>query len=333
MPILAHYGADELYCGLVPSEWLRRFGRQRWLNRRGPGAGNFLDFEAFREASEAARGLQVPLFLAVNSKGYTHEEVQYLLALIERVISEAPVEALIISDLGLLHALHLRGLAIRVHLSSLCVCMNSSALDFFRQLRVKRIILPRHLSLQEIEVLSQGVRGLELEAFILNDGCPFEEGFCRTSHEAGGPFCLHPWQYELLGPTAQKEADSFSQHLEDYREWLWFNNNCGCSYSEKGLPLGPCGLCALPAFERAGISAIKIAGREASLFRKLGSLQLVKAAMKRLAKGLPREELLEELRGLRDTPGLCEKGFMCYYREAMGEGGKLPSLKKERSSM
>ena len=40
LEMLLESGAEELYCGIVPSEWSERFNGPVWLNRRSPkGSG------------------------------------------------------------------------------------------------------------------------------------------------------------------------------------------------------------------------------------------------------------------------------------------------------
>jgi hypothetical protein len=92
--------------------------------------------------------------------------------------------------------------------------------------------------------------------------------------------------------------------------------NCGCSFSPKRLPNGPCGLCAIWDFCRIGVDCLKIVGREAHPHRKLLSLQLVNSVVQAVSEGRTIEDARGFARGLRETPDLCDSGYMCYYREA-----------------
>ena len=156
---------------------------------------------------------------------------------------------------------------------------------------------------------------MEYEVFALNDGCFFEEGFCQTSHTLG-PFCLTDWEvanYNTEGRTLSLEETA--SHLEEFRTYWWYQNNCGSSFQKDGLPNGPCSLCWFGLFRDWGITAVKIAGREASFHRKMGSLQLVKAVMDEVRNGASVKEVGKVSRSLRKTPEYCEKGYMCYFRD------------------
>ena len=96
---------------------------------------------------------------------------------------------------------------------------------------------------------------------------------------------------------------------------MWYQNNCGSSCQKDGLPNGPCSLCWFADFRAWGVAAVKIVGREASFFRKMRSLQLVKAVMDEVREGASANSIAELARSLRKTPEYCEKGYMCYFRE------------------
>jgi putative protease len=99
------------------------------------------------------------------------------------------------------------------------------------------------------------------------------------------------------------------------REYLWYQNNCGSSFQQNGLPNGPCSLCWFGHFRDWGVTAVKIVGREASFYRKMRSLQLVKAVMAEVKEGGACEKIAQFARSLRATPEYCDKGYMCYFRD------------------
>jgi putative protease len=217
-----------------------------------------------------------------------------------RLLREMGIGALIVADLGLLMALAEAGHAKQLHLSSLATSTNAASSRFYKTLGVSRIILPRHLTLAEMERCVIG--GLEFEAFIINDGCVFEEGLCATSHDAG-TFCLADGDgLKNMPPKA----------LEHYAFFKWTQNNCGCS-SSRGFPLGPCGLCAIPRLRTAGIGSLKVVGREASLARKLASVKLAAMARDIALNGGEAERIKEATIALRGGSSLCDHARACYY--------------------
>jgi putative protease len=254
--------------------------------------------------------------VTLNAPYYPEGSIAYLLKLTEELVGELNIDGVIVSDLGFLMALGRAELPLRIHLSSLGGCFNSRSARFFASLGVDRIILPRQLRLSEIErIVKQTGPGIEFEVFAVNDGCYFEEGFCQTTHTFG-PFCLTDWHMKSRNISdGQSSEDEIKGHLKELNEYLWYQNNCGSSFQQDGLPNGPCSLCRFGHFSDWGIAAVKIVGREASFHRKIGSIQLVKALMDEVRAGGSREAIASAARALRNTPEHCDKGYMCYYRD------------------
>jgi putative protease len=290
-------GADEFYCGLAPPGWKKRFGAA-WTNRRHPDSAGVLNEQALLEIIAAAGS--IPVHVALNSPHYPPGAVEMLAEFGGRLLQDLGVSALIVADMDLLLALIDAGHAADLHISSLVTVSNAASSRFFQGLGVSRIILPRHLTLTEIDQCV--VDGVGFEAFLINDGCVFEEGLCATTHDAG-TFCLADGD-ELKGmPTGL---------LERYAFWKWTQNNCGCSTS-RGFPLGPCGLCAIPRLQAAGVRSLKVVGREASLERKVASVKLAAMARDVAQKGGEADKIRESTIALRGGASLCHAAHACYY--------------------
>lgn len=317
--MLLHFGADELYCGVATPEWEEHFGGQWWMNRRSPRGANLVSWEEIREVIELARPAKIPVYVTLNAPYYTEGGLRYLHKLARRLASELAVDGLIVSDINFLMELAEAELPARLHLSSLGACTNSRAVWFFTSLGIDRIILPRQLRGGEIQgIVTKNRARTEFEVFAVNDGCYFEEGFCQTTHVLGGPFCLTDWDVELRpkGKRAVPSPEKIGEIRDDLREYLWYQNNCGSSFQHQGLPNGPCSLCWFGHFRDWGVTAVKVIGREASFVRKMASLQLVRAVADKAKEGVSCEEVASFARSLRDTPEYCDRGYMCYFREA-----------------
>jgi putative protease len=314
--MLAHFGADELYCGIRTPEWEEHFGGKWWMNRRDPFSANLGSWNDIQQVVEQAHGQNTPVYLTLNAPFYPEGSSLYLLKLSEKLVRKIRVDGFIVSDLNFLTLLSREKFPIRIHLSSLGSCFNSWAADFYGSLGVRRIILPRQLRLSEIgRLINESGTGMEFEVFAVNDGCYFEEGFCQTTH-AFGPFCLTDWEVEALNPAGgMLSRKEMRDHLQNLREYLWYQNNCGSSFQGSGLPNGPCSLCWFGYFRDWGVAAVKIVGREASFHRKMASIQLVKAVMDEVREGRSLDEIARTARGLRATPEYCNKGYMCYFRD------------------
>lgn len=290
---LAEAGADEFYCGATPPGWAERFGT-RWAHRRDPRSSDAPSLDEL-----VGRAGPRPVYLTLNAPAYPTDAVDLLVAFGRRAL-DLGFAALVVADLELVLAFAEAGLAGRVHVSSLATCTNAGTAAFLGGLGVARVVLPRHLTLGEIEAIAAS--GVELEVFGLNDGCVFEEGLCATTHGLG-PFCLAD------GPGTEGAP---AEALDRYAFWKWTLNNCGCRTSQ-GYPLGPCGLCALPRLLALGVASLKIVGREASLERKRASVALAAGALRLAEAGGGPEALRERVGRLRGARGLCEGARLCYY--------------------
>ena len=108
------------------------------------------------------------------------------------------------------------------------------------------------------------VPDLEIEAFILNDGCVYEEGSCNTLHlpgALGGPICLDRYAYDHRHRDGRPLSPALAARLEEndaaYRRWLWYRFSCGFTTTAEGMPFGPC--CAARALLNVLIAAFVVA--------------------------------------------------------------------------
>jgi collagenase-like PrtC family protease len=293
---LLEAGADEFFCGLTPPEWEARFG-QTWANRRAPHSAGVPDSADFEQIIARAEGR--PVYVALNAPAYPSGAVE-MLATFGTALLNGGAAGLIVADMDLLLALIEAGHGSHIHLSSLASCSNSEAAKFYRHLGIRRIILPRHLTLSEIESIL--IPDLEFETFLLNDGCVFEEGLCATTHAAGAFCTMDGEEDEAVSPETR----------ERYAFWKWTLNHCGCR-TGNDYPMGPCGLCALPRLLRAGIASFKVVGREASLPRKEASVRITALALRIARGGAGPEEIRQAVIDLRGSPQMCTERHLCYY--------------------
>lgn len=315
---LAAAGANELYCGVVPKEWIARFNTGA-VNRRY--FGNLDGMEQLSHAVDEARRNEVALLMVLNGQQYgsAHQEALIELA---REFHAIGGDAVIVADIALIAGLREYVPELAIHVSSVAACRNSAGVAFYGDLGARRVILPRDVSLAEIEAIAAASGGVEIEAFILNDGCVFEEGACHSIHlpaKQGGPICIdrRPFAYQDAQGEAVSErtARKLRDNDVDYQRWLWYRFGCGFSTSEQGYPYGPCGLCAIARLAAAGVASIKIAGREGATARKLKSVEMVRAVLERVEAGASPQAAAEFAVSLRQAPGHCRTGYMCYYPE------------------
>ncbi|MBK6287112.1 MAG: U32 family peptidase [Gammaproteobacteria bacterium] len=313
-------GADEIYFGMVPTEWASQFGLSS-ISRRM--FGNISDYRDMQQIIAITHRAGKQAMLVLNAQHYTQAQAESLMRLAER-FSDAGGDAIIIADTALLLEISELRLDARLHLSSIAACRNAQAAKLFESIGANRIIFPRYMKLAEIEAMTRALPALEFEAFVLNDGCIYEEGVCHTIHlpqQYGGPICMDNYRYSHYrcdgNAIEPQEQALLLANEQDYVEWTWYKFSCGFSTSKQGYTFGPCGICAIHDFMRVGLSAIKIAGREAPLERKIKSIELVRSVRDRVAGGNTGKEIFDYATRVRARTDLCESGYMCYYPEVM----------------
>ena len=314
----ARAGADELFFGVIPAEWTERYGRFTANRRSANNLGSLADVrrvvdDVHREGKRTS--------VALNGTTHTPEQVDFISNLAIS-LTDSGVDALIVGDVQLLSVVSQLQLPVRLHVSSTASCRNTHTARFFQKLGADRVILPRHIALEEISVLVKSVPEIEFEAFILNDGCPYEEGLCHTLHlpnEMGGPLCFESFETQLsrrdgsVVPAA--EAERIADNDTRYDHWRWSKFSRGFTTTDTGQPYGPCGLCAIPELKKIGIEHIKIAGRDGNPLRKKRSLEMVTKVLAKLDEGAKPDEIISYAKNLRVEPDLCGNNAMCYYPE------------------
>lgn len=317
-PLIAA-GAGELYCGIVPQEWVARFNTGG-VNRRY--FGNLSSFGDLTNVIETAHSGGARLSLVLNAQHYGARHYPDLLEIAKQFHSLG-CDAVIVADLALIALLHDKLPGLAVHASSVANIRNTQAARMLLDLGVKRLILPRDVTLNEIERICRSLPQIEIEAFILNDGCVFEEGLCHSVHlpsKLGGPICTD--NFQMRYQTSRKGATlssamerTLADNDSDYKKWLWYRFGCGFSTTTDGHPYGPCGLCAIHRLHAAGVTAIKIAGREGATERKVKSVEMVRLVLQEVLQGTGEDCATNVAVGIRNTLDHCRTGYMCYYPE------------------
>jgi U32 family peptidase len=320
---MAAAGADELYCGVVPREWIARFNTGA-VNRRY--FGNLESMEQLGQAVDMAHQNGTALLLVLNAQQYGSAHHGPLVELAQ-AFHALGGDAVIAADIGLIAQLRQHAPEVAIHVSSVAACRNSAGVGFYRDLGARRVILPRDVSLEEIEAIAAARGPVEIEAFVLNDGCVFEEGACHSIHlpaRQGGPICIDKRPFLYRDAQGESVSPGMGRKLRDndsdYQRWLWYRFGCGFTTSANGLPYGPCGLCAIARLAAAGVASIKIAGREGATERKLKSVEMVRAVLDRVRGGATREAAAEFAVSMREAVDHCRSGYMCYYPEVRWSG-------------
>ncbi|MBU0614921.1 MAG: U32 family peptidase [Nanoarchaeota archaeon] len=239
-------GADEIFCGVLTERWQKLYSDIIPPNKRGMES-NLHSFAELAKVVNIAHSYGKKVALTLNAPFYSDEQVE----LVKEQVSEAvktDVDAIICSDPWLIRFLQeFKG---EVHISTIGVSLNSETISFYKALGAKRIILPRHLSHDEIVELSKkNSNKVDLEIFGLNESCENVDGYCGFYHRVDEYnkklfSCRIPYDIEIIGSKNMSINRRIKTRMDHIRS---------CS--------SICGGCSIPEFKNAGLSFIKICGR------------------------------------------------------------------------
>jgi U32 family peptidase len=140
-----------------------------------------------------------------GAKGYVtlntvlfDDELARMRATIE-ACAKAGADAVIVQDLGVASLVRDIAPHLHLHASTQMTCTDAAACNFAESLGVKRVILARELSVEEIHAI-HGATTVELEAFVHGALCIAYSGQCLTSEAANRGACAQACRlpYELV---------------------------------------------------------------------------------------------------------------------------------------
>jgi len=168
------------------------------------------------------------------------------------------VDALIISEPGMLRLIRCLEPQLPIHLSTQANTTNSEAVRFWLDQGVRRIILARELNLKEVGEIAATVPEMELEIFIHGAMCMAYSGRCylsafRNRRSANKGDCSQPcrWEY-LLHESTRPNDPLIVQEDERYSYLLSSKDLCLIEY--------------LPEVLESGVTSLKIEGRMKSAY-------------------------------------------------------------------
>lgn len=232
-----YYGADAAYIG----------GKSMSLRAL---AGNFTD-EEIVEAVNFAHSLGKKIYVTVNifARNYDMEEAERYF----RFLEKANIDGAIVSDTGLIFLAKQVAPNLKINLSTQANCLNYKTVEFWKNYGVKRVILARELSLNEIAEIHEKVPDIEIETFAHGAMCISYSGRCllsdyRTGRSSNRGECVQAcrWQYEIR----EKNSECGYMTLEEDDRGTYILNS-------KDLNL----IDYLSELDNAGVVSLKIEGR------------------------------------------------------------------------
>lgn len=162
-----HFGADAVYLA----------GKQAGLRAF---AGNFSD-EELVSAVKLCHSLGKKVYVTVNI--FAYEDDFIMLGDYLKFLHSAEVDAVIVSDVGVVDFCKKTVPELEIHLSTQASTTNSHSVLFWAEQGVKRIVLAREVSLDNIKRIKDKVGDkAELEAFVHGAMCVSYSGRCLLSN-------------------------------------------------------------------------------------------------------------------------------------------------------
>lgn len=232
-----HFGADAVYFSG------KKFGLRAF-------AGNFDEDEIYK-AMEFLHSHGKKGYITLNIVAKDSDFVgldDYL-----KVLVDAKVDGLIVSDVGLIYYIRKNFPSLNVHVSTQANVNNSQSAKFFVDMGCTRIVLAREMSIEDIKKMHSSLGDkVELEAFVHGAMCISYSGRCLLSNYLSGRDSNHGacvqacrWKYYIREESREDELPI----EEDERGTYILNSKDLCLIDH------------LKELEEAGVSSLKIEGR------------------------------------------------------------------------
>jgi putative protease len=299
------YGADAVYAGM-PRYSLRVRNNDFLEQNLSRG---------IQEAHDQGRAFYLTCNLLPHGR-----KVKSFLADMEPIVAMGP-DALILSDPGLILLARDRWPELPLHLSVQANTVNGTAVRFWQQIGLRRVILSRELSLDEVAEIRQECPGMELEVFVHGALCIAYSGRCLLSgyfshRDANQGACTNScrWEYKIGeeqnaagDPPSPSQAGQQRHPAADGKYFLEEQYRPGelmpVFEDEQGTYImNSRDLRAVEHVQRLveiGVDSLKIEGRTKSHYYTARTTQVYRRAIDDAVAGRPfRGELLTELEGL-----------------------------------
>ena len=236
------YGADAVYVGV------------EGLSLRAASAE--MTITDLAEGIDEAHAKGVNVYATANTFA-RNADLEHAAEIIPK-LAAIGIDAIIISDPGMIRLIRALMPNLPIHLSTQANTTNIEAVRFWRDQGVRRIILARELNLKEIGEIAAAVPEMEMEIFVHGAMCMAYSGRCylsafRNRRSANEGDCSQPcrWEY-LLHESTRPDDPLVLQEDERYSYLLSSKDLCLIEYLREILA--------------SGVVSLKIEGRMKSAY-------------------------------------------------------------------
>ena len=300
---LKESGADELYFGFYDDEWTKTFGEFSYINRMSDfkSRANAVPFDHAADLIRQIKENGLKAYITLNATEYSKEQSSVLDDYLDHLSHSNP-DGIIVSSLAL--AIQVMSHGMNAVASTMCGIFNESILSLYIEAGVRRIILPRELTLSEIDSMCISHPEIEFEAFLMRNGCSFSDSHCLGVHGRNyGALCQAfkkgPFRVDTLEKSFEKKND-YNWNMKIYD--IMPRNNA-------------CAVCAIYRLIRLGVFAGKIVGRNDDPESVMRDIRLIRENIDIAMSSGSEEEYLEKMIFPSNHYSICIKGLGCYYPE------------------
>lgn len=239
-------------------------------------AGNLSDRE-IEQAVAFCHARQKKLYITLNifPRNRRFDDIRHWLDF----LSQAGVDGVIVSDPGVFTLVRKTCPDMRIHISTQANVLNWRSAAFWRDLGVRRVILARECTWDEIREIRQRVPGLELEMFVHGAMCVAWSGRCLLSaflagRSANDGNCAQTCRWRFTLHEEKRPGQAFD--IEEDAEGTYIMNSRDLCLMDR-----------LPEILDGSVDSLKIEGRMKGLHYLATVTRAYRTAIDRLQAGLP----------------------------------------------
>lgn len=222
------YGADAVYIGL--DKYSLRKAKVRFT------------IPEIKKAIEYAHKIGKKLYVTFNI--FAHDKHLKTIEKDMKEIAAAKPDAFIIADPGIVLISKKVAPGIPIHLSTQANTVNSASVKFWQAQGIKRVVLGREATLEEIKVIKKSVPTMELEVFVHGAMCISYSGRCLmsaalTGRSANLGECTQPcrWNYNLYLEEKQRPGEYMALTEDENGSYVMNSKDlCLIEYLDKIAP-------------------------------------------------------------------------------------------------
>jgi putative protease len=313
------YGADAVYAG-VPRFSLR-------------ARENDFNSDSIEEAVNISHQANKKIYLTLNIFPHNRKIDSFIESL--RWMEKLAPDGVIVSDPGMIHLSQQYCPSIPIHLSTQANTVNWASVKFWYDQGVRRIILSRELSIEEISEIKNKVPDIEIETFVHGAICVAYSGRCLLSNyfthrDPNQGTCSHScrWDYKIYnesdmfdgGEYQELEGNYFIEEKDRPGQLLPVDEDENGTYIMNSRDL--CAIGLLDRMKNAGIDSFKIEGRNKSVYYVSTITRAYRQAIDNIEAGQPFDDKLG-----REMFAVANRGYITGFLEKnprqLGENFKV----------